>query len=29
VIFDSEEEARKAGESNIIGEAYGFEIYKN
>jgi hypothetical protein len=29
VIFDSEDEARAAGAANIIGEAYGFEIYKN
>ena len=29
VEFDSEEEARKAGSQNIIGESFGFEVYKH
>lgn len=29
VEFDSEQEADKAGRQNIIGEAFGFDIYKH
>jgi hypothetical protein len=29
VEFESEEAADKAGRSNILGEAFGFDIYKN
>ena len=29
VEFESEEEANKAGDLNIIGESFGFEIYRH
>jgi len=29
VEFESEEAASKAGNSSILGEAFGFDIYKN
>ena len=27
-LFSSEEEARKSAERNMIGRAFGFEVYK-
>lgn len=29
VEFESEQEADKAGRRNVIGEAFGFDIFKN
>ena len=29
VEYASEDEARNAGNSNILGEAFGFDIYKH
>jgi hypothetical protein len=27
-LFDTEEEAQRAGSENILGKAYGFEVYE-
>jgi hypothetical protein len=29
IEFESEEDADKAGRSNMLGEAFGFDIYRN